>query len=120
MGELSSRTRAMAATINVGVDYTLPMYRHLHFGLLNSTRINGSYTWTQFRLSANVNPVKWVSADVNVVAGTYGVGFGWLLNLKTKGFNFFVGMDHTVGKLAKQGIPLKSNADFNLGINFPF
>lgn len=120
MGELSSRTRAMAATINVGVDYTLPMYRHLHFGLLNSTRINGSYTWTQFRLSANVNPVKWVSADVNMVAGTYGVGFGWLLNLKTKGFNFFVGMDHTVGKLAKQGIPLKSNADFNLGINFPF
>lgn len=29
-------------------------------------------------------------------------------------------MDHTMGKLAKQGVPLKSNAKFNLGIDFPF
>jgi hypothetical protein len=29
-------------------------------------------------------------------------------------------MDHTIGKLAKQGIPLSSNTEFNMGINFPF
>ena len=52
--------------------------------------------------------------------GTYGVGFGWLLNLHTTGFNFFVGMDHTMGKLSKQFVPLNSNADLNIGINFPF
>lgn len=118
-GELSSRTRAMAATLNFGVDYTFPIYRKLHFGLVNSTHINGNYTWTQFRLSANVNPVKCLSADVNLAAGTYGVGFGWLLNVKTTGFNFFIGMDHTLGKLSKQFIPLKSNAALNIGINFP-
>ena len=119
MGQLTSRTRALAATLNFVVDYEFPLYRKLHFGLVNSTRINGAYTWTQFRVSADVNPLKWVSASANVVMGTYGVGFGWLLNLHTTGFNFFVGMDHTLGKLTKF-FPLNSNADLNIGINFPF
>lgn len=112
--------RALAATLNFGAQYELPEYRRLHFGLLNSTRINGKYTWTQFRLSANVKPVDYFSADVNLVAGTYGVGFGWLLNFHTTGFNMFLGMDQIIGKLAKQGVPLNSNSAFNLGINFPF
>lgn len=120
MGELSSRTRALGATLNVGVDYELPYYRKLHFGLLNSTRINGKYSWTQFRLSANVAPVKVFSAGINAAVGTYGFGFGWILNLHARGINFFLGMDHTVGKLSKQFIPLNSNASLNLGLNFPF
>lgn len=119
-GEKSSRTRALAATLNFGVDYEFPIYRKLHFGLLNSTRINGNYTWTQFRLSANVNPVKCFSADANLAVGSYGVGFGWLLNFSVTGFNLFLGMDHTLGSLSKEGIPLNSNAAVNLGINFPF
>lgn len=120
MGELGSRTRSLATTLNFGVDYVLPYYKNLHFGLLNSTRINGRYTSTEFRLSANVAPCKIFSADVNMVAGTYGVGFGWMLNLHPKGFNLFLGMDRTPGKLAKQFVPLNSNMSLNLGINFPF
>lgn len=119
-GELSSRTTGLGATLNFAAEWELPYYRKLHIGLLNSTRINGRYTWTQFRLSANVAPVKFFSADINLAAGTYGVGFGWLLNVHPKGFNLFLGMDHIVGKLAKQGVPLNSNAAFNFGINFPF
>ncbi|MDE6443474.1 MAG: hypothetical protein K2K64_03500, partial [Muribaculaceae bacterium] len=118
--EVSSYTRALGATLNFAGEYELPYYRKLHFGLLNSTHINGKYTWTQFRLSANVHPVKCLSADVNMVLGTYGVGFGWLFNLHFPGFNLFMGMDQTLGKLAKQGVPLNSNASFNFGINFPF
>ncbi|MDE6299849.1 MAG: hypothetical protein K2M10_09440, partial [Muribaculaceae bacterium] len=118
--ELSSYTRSLATTINIGGEYELPYYRKLHFGFLNSTKINGKYTWTQFRFSANVRPVKCLSADVNMVAGTYGVGFGWLFNLHCPGFNLFFGMDHTLGKLAKQGVPLNSNAAINFGLNFPF
>lgn len=116
----TSRTRTLAATVNLGAQWFLPSYRRLNFGILNSTRINGTYTWTQFRLSANVNPVNFLSANVNATAGTYGVGFGWLLNIHTTGFNFFAGMDHTVGTLAKQGVPLNSNVSVNFGINFPF
>lgn len=120
MGDVGGRTRGLAATLNVGVDYTLPVYRNLHFGLLNTTSFNGPFTFTEFRLSANVTPIKVLSADVNLAAGTYGVGFGWLINVHPKGFNLFAGMDHTMGKLCKQGIPLNSNASFNFGINIPF
>lgn len=120
MGSAGNRTQALNATLNFGAEYTFPLYRNLTFGLLNTTRIAGQFTWTDFRLSANVAPCKIFSAGVNMAAGTYGVGFGWLLNLHPTGFNLFLGMDHTFGKTAKQGVPLNSNASVNLGINFPF
>lgn len=120
MGEKSSRTTGIGATLNIGVGYEFPLYRNLKFGFLSSTVINGRYTWSQARFSANVAPVKWFSAGANLEASTYGCGFGWLINFYTKGINFFCGMDHTLGKLAKQGVPLNSNASVNLGLNFPF
>lgn len=125
MGNAGGRTSALHATLNFGVEYEFPLYRRLTFGLLNSTHFNGPFTWTQFRVSANVRPVDILSASANLEMGTYGVGFGWLLNLNLKkGFNLFVGMDHTLGKLAKNGsslsVPLNSNASLNLGIDFPF
>ena len=120
MGEMSSRTRMLAATVNVGAEYEFPLYRRLSFGLLNTTRIQGEYTWTDFRLSANVSPLKWLSASASLAAGTYGCGFGWMLNLHTCGISFFAGMDHTPGKLCKQGVPLRSNVSANFGIDFPF
>lgn len=120
MGQKNSYTRGLATTLNFGVDYEFPYYRKLHFGVLNTTRIYGPYTSTTFRFSANVAPVKIFSADINLGAGTYGADFGWLLNLHMKGINFFLGMDHTLGKLSKQGIPLNSNGSFNFGLNFPF
>ncbi len=119
-GEQSKLRKSLATTINVGVDYALPMYDKLHFGLLSSTRLDGDYTWTQVRLSANLHPVSFFSCNVNGALGTYGTDFGWMANFYMTGFNLFVGMDHTVGKLAKQGVPLESNASFNLGIDFPF
>lgn len=120
-GNTGSRTTSLATTINIGVAYELPYYRNLTFGLLNTTRIAGMFTNTQFRLSANVRPVSMFSASVSVVGGTYGWGFGWLLNLRLNiGFNMFLGMDHTPGKMAKPFVPLNSNAKFNFGIDFPF
>ncbi len=120
MGDQGSRSKMLAATINLAAEYTLPVYRNLSFGLLNTTRLQGDYTWTEFRLSANVNPVKAFSAGANVAMGTYGCAFGWIMNVNVPGFNFFMGMDHTMFKLAKQGVPLSSNASVNIGMNFPF
>ena len=119
-GNIGSRSRSLATTVNVGVEYAFPLYRKLTFGALSSTRINGKYTWTEARISANVRPVKCLSAGVNFGVGTYGVAFGWLVNFSTTGFNLFLGMDNTHCKLAKQGVPLNSNVAVNLGINFPF
>ena len=119
-GDAGPRKTTLGATLNVGAEYTLPVYRKLKFGLLNTTRFQGDYSWTEFRLSANINPVKPLDLAANVGVGTYGWSFGWLANLNVTGFNLFVGMDHTPGRLAKQGIPLSSNASVNLGVNIPF
>ena len=106
--------------MNLAAQYTLPVYRRAKFGVLSTTRFNGPFTWTDFRVSANVEPVNCFSAGVNVGMGTFGPSFGWIINLKAPGFNFFVASDHTPGKLAKQGVPLNSNVNVNLGMNFPF
>lgn len=120
MGDLGSRTTSLAATVNVGAKFTLPVYKPLSFGLLNTTRINGDFSWTDFRLSANIAPCRVFSGSVNMSAGTFGVGFGWMANLHVTGFNLFLGMDRTLGRLAKQGVPLSSNGQVNMGINFLF
>lgn len=120
MGDVGGRTTMLGATMNIGGEYTAPFYRKLTFGLLNTTRIHGKYSWTNFRLSANVAPTKAFSAGVNFALGSFGTSFGWILNVHPKGFNLFLGMDHTIGKLTKQGIPLSSNTEVNMGINFPF
>lgn len=120
MGNCGSRTTALAATLNFGAEYTFPLYRKLKFGALSTTRINGDYTWTDFRLSANVAPCKVFSASAAAAYGTFGFSFGWILNVHVTGFNLFLATDHTPGKLAKQGIPLSSNANINIGVNIPF
>lgn len=120
MGDQGSRSTSLATTFNLGAEYTFPLYRRLSFGLLNTTRVNGDYSWTDFRLSANVAPVKCFDASVNVAAGTFGAGFGWLINLHVPGFNLFLGMDHTFANVAKGVcVPMSSNASFNFGLNFP-
>ena len=116
-GDQGGTTKGIAATINVGGEYTLPMYRQLSFGLLSSTRLNGDYTWTEGRLSANYRPLNWLDGGISLAVGSLATSFGWVLNVHPKGFNFFVGMDHLMGKTAKQMIPLSSNASLTLGMN---
>lgn len=118
-GGMKSKARMLGATLNLGVEYALPVYDKLSFGLLSTTRIQGEYSWNEERISANVSPVKWFEVGANFGVGTMGASFGWMINLHPRGFNLFMGMDRMLGKLSKQGIPLKSNADFNIGINFP-
>jgi len=119
-GSDGARTTSLRTTLNLAAEYTFPLYRNLTFGLMNTTRIAGPWTSTTFRLSANVAPVKVFSAGINMAAGTEGVAFGWIANVHTTGFNIFLGMDRTLGKIAKQGVPVGSGASVSLGINFPF
>ena len=120
MGDKGGRTRMLGATMNLGAEYTLPSYNKLKFGFMNTTRIMGAYSWTDFRLSANISPCKIFSATANISEGTYGFGFGWMLDLHPKYFNLFLGMDHTFASIAKQGVPLSHQADMTFGINIPF
>lgn len=119
-GNVGSRTQALNATVNVGAAYTLPVWRKLKFGLVNTTRIAGDFTWTDFRVSANVAPCRVFSAGINGSFGTLGTSFGWLLNLHCPGFNLFLAQDNTFFKLAKPGVPMHSCASASLGMNILF
>ncbi|MDO5524581.1 MAG: DUF5723 family protein [Prevotella sp.] len=119
-GDQGGHSKMLGATINLGAEYVFPYYKKLTFGLLSTTRLQSNYGWTECRLSANVAPVKCLSAGVNFAAGTYGCAFGWVMNVHTTGFNLFAAMDRTFASTAKQGIPLSGNGSVNVGINFPF
>ncbi len=110
----------LEGNLRLGVDYKFPFYQKLHFGLMNTTSFNTIVPMTEFRLSANVEPVKGVAAAVSAAAGTFGTNFGFLLSLGNKGFNFNLGMDYAAMKMDKNHIPLDTNFDIHLGINFPF
>ena len=119
MGNKGSRSTGLSPVMNLGAEFTPDFYDKMSFGLTNNTRF-GKYGWTMFRLSTNVAPTNIFSASANVAFGTYGASFGWLLNFHPNGFNIFLGMDHTLGRLAKQGLPLSGRGSLNIGINFPF
>ena len=42
---------------------------------------------------------------------------GWVINIHPKAYNFFIGMDHILGKMSKEAIPLSSNASIAVGMN---
>ncbi|MCF0194409.1 MAG: hypothetical protein HUK00_04450 [Bacteroidaceae bacterium] len=118
--EKSSFSHALAATLNIGASYKMPFYNRLKLGFLSSTRIYGRYSWSEGRFIANINPVKGLDASVNFAVSSWGTSFGWLLNYTTTGFGIFLGMDHTLGSVTKQFVPLSGRANLALGISFPF
>lgn len=116
-GDQGGRTTGIGATLNFGAEYTLPVYRQVKFGLLSSTRIRGKYSWTEGRLSANYEPLKWIDGNINFAVNSFAASMGWVINIHPKGYNFFIGMDHLLGSLSKEGIPLSSNASVALGMS---
>lgn len=119
MGTQSLNT-GLEGNLRLGVDYKFPYYQKLHFGFMNTTNFNTIVPTTEFRLSANVEPVKGVAVAVSGAAGTFGANWGFLLSLGNKGFNFNLGMDYAALKMDKNHIPLDTNFDIHFGINFPF
>lgn len=116
-GDQGSRTTGIGATVNVGAEYNLPAYRKITFGALSTTRINGEYSWTEGRLSANWTPLNWIDGGVSFAVNSFTTSMGWVLNIHPKGYNFYLGMDHILGKTSKEFIPLSSNASLSLGMS---
>lgn len=116
----SSVTQALAATLNIGAEYTLPYYDKLRFGFLYTSRIHGLYSYHQGMLSANVRPLKWVEATLNTAVSSTGWTMGAAASFKAKHFNFYVGTDRFFGKVSKEFIPLNNlNANLNIGMTIP-
>ena len=118
-GGTTSKARMLGATLNFSAEYKMPFYRQLKAGLLSTTRIQGCYSWNEERLAIAVSPLKWLEASGNISAGTTGFGLGWVINIHPQGFSLFAGMDYSIYKMTKQYIPMSSNSNFSIGINFP-
>ena len=93
-------------TVNVGLEYAV-LDRKISFGLLSTTRIYMPRVWTEGMLSANFRPSRWFNAMVTGSATNYGLGWGWLLNLGTRGTPLWIPTG-------------RATASFNLGMNIPF
>lgn len=119
-GDQGGRSTMLATTINLGGEYTLPVYRKLSFGALFSTRLHKNYGYTEGRISANWRGTKTFTASANVAYGTYGADFGWVLNYHPQFINIFLAMDHTFGSVAKQFIPVSGKGSINFGLSVPF
>lgn len=117
-GDKGSRMKGIGATLNLGAEYTLPVYRRIKFGALSSTRFNGDYSWTEGRLSANWEPLKWIDGGVNFAVNSFSASMGWVLNIHPKGYNLFIGMDRLLGAMSKDGVPKGSNYSVAMGMNF--
>lgn len=122
VGEGLKRTTALAATLNLGAEYTLPAYDRLKFGLLSSTRIQGKHSWSEARVSANVAPISWFEMSLNYALSNFGSNAGLMLNFHPRGFNFFVAADVPMCKYEPAYYAPISRAavNVNLGINFTF
>lgn len=116
-GDQGSKTTSLVATVNIGAEYQLPVYKPLSFGLLGQHHFHGDYSWTEGRLSANWAPLKWLDGGVSVAVSSFCTSAGWILNIHPKIINFFIGMDHILGKQTKEFVPLSSNANIAFGMN---
>ncbi|MGM9867777.1 MAG: DUF5723 family protein [Lepagella sp.] len=116
-----SRATMLATTIHIAGEYEMPFYKNLTAGLLLTQRINGAFSWTEGRLSANCKPTKWFDVSANYAISTFGSSFGWMINFHPKGFNFFIGSDHQFFNLTPQIVPVgHANANVTFGFNVTF
>ena len=112
---------SLGATLNLGVEYTMPFYEKMSAGVLYTNRFDDMYPYSQLSLMVNVAPFKNFNFAVSGTTSTYGAGFGAMANLHASGFNFFIGTDCFMSKVGKQCIPLENmNASVSFGVNIPF
>ena len=109
----------LSAIVHAGAEYSMPFYRNMSVGLLSTTSINGSYTWSEARLYANLKPVRWFSCGVNCGMSKFGTTIGAVIGLHSDRLSFFLGSDHLNFKLAKaKGALLYPYESMNAGVNF--
>ena len=114
-------SETLPAILRIGAQVRLPMYQKLSAGLLYTQQINPVIKWGEFRGSLNYDALRWLSLSVSCAGGTYGAQVGALVNIHTRGFGFFAGMDNIPFKYSVQGMPVNtSTLKANIGIYIQF
>lgn len=121
VNEIQATSTNLNATMYLGAEYNMPFYKPLSVAMLYGKKFSPYAGWNDFRAYANVAPLKWFEASVNVGFSTFGTSWGWILNFHPAGFNFFVGSDYMISKVSPQFIPINNfNSHFTLGMNITF
>lgn len=117
------RTNMLAATIHAAIEARMPFYERLTFGILATQRIDGPFSWTEGRLSANVAPVNWLSLAGSYAISNFGNSLGGVLNIHLPVLNLYVGMDSFLPlmKVTPQSVPVNNlNTNLTMGLTFTF
>lgn len=117
------KVTALSPTVYAGLEYRMPFYRRMTVGLLSTTRIAGRYTWSEGRVSLNVNPANWFSVATNFAYSSFGPSAGFAFTFHLPGFNMFVGTDSFMPmvNVNPQGIPVKrTTTSVTYGLNIMF
>lgn len=118
-----TQSSSLAMTINAGIEARMPFYERLSFGLLYTQRIEGAYSWSEGRLSANLAPVNFFSLSTTYAFSHYGHSWGGAVNLHLPGFGIFAGLDSftPLMNVTPQYLPIDPvNTNLVVGINFNF
>ncbi len=120
-GKLSTETEALSATLTVGAEYELPIYKKVSFGALYTQRFGNLYGFAEGRINVNYAPSRAFDLSISGSAGSYGVGWGALANLHLPGFSIFLGSDCIYsGSFNSDFVPLDDvNLNLTAGISFP-
>ncbi|MBR0322078.1 MAG: hypothetical protein IIX08_06800 [Bacteroidales bacterium] len=110
----------LGATAHIALEARMPFYERLSFGVLGTHRFNGPYSWTEGRFSANVAPLRSLSASCSYAISDFGRSLGAALNLHAGGLTLFAGVDSILPffNVTPQYIPVESwNTNLTLGMN---
>ena len=110
------------ATVNVGVDYRLPIYDKLAVGYLYLKHFSDYNEYAENRLTLSWSPCKIIDFAISGSSSDYGSTLGALVNLHLLGLNIFAGSDRLyMGEVNENNIPLeKIGNDFRFGVNIEF
>lgn len=121
--DASKQSHMLGATLHAGIEARMPFYERLTFGILGTQRFDGSYSWTEGRVSANLAPTDWFSLAASYAASTFGHSAGGALNIHLPGICIYAGLDSFLPLLevTPQYIPIKSmNTNLTLGLTLTF
>ena len=111
---------SIGATVHLGFEARLPFYERLSVGLLGTRRFEGPYSWTEGRISANIAPLRTLSASCSYAISDFGNSVGAAFNLHTGFLTLFAGVDSFLPfmNVTPQYIPVNNwNTNLTLGLN---
>lgn len=122
-GQGIKKSNNIAATVHAGLEARMPFYERLTFGLLGTQRVNGIYSWTEGRLSANLAPTNWFSLAGSYAVSNFGNSVGGVANIHLPGLNIYAGLDSFLPlmNVTPQYIPIDSmNTNLTFGMTLTF